>query len=70
MIRQKNIAQARKQMTALSIPSGLQNYYIRTTLNPASKESGKTAKEALQYMTPEERAAFLRDRSSQPSTNQ
>jgi hypothetical protein len=42
-------------MNELKIPGGLQQFYIRTSLNPATRLQGRTLKDFYQYATPEQR---------------
>jgi hypothetical protein len=46
---------AQDKMRELGIPGGLQRFYIRTTLNPATRLSGRTLRDFNQYATPEQR---------------
>lgn len=54
-IQRGDIFGARQAMTALGIPDGLQRFYIRTTVNPASRLSTKTLRDFYKYATPEQR---------------
>ena len=47
---------ARDRMTQLGIPRGLQNFYVRTSANPATRLSGKTLRDFYQFATPEQKA--------------
>jgi hypothetical protein len=42
-------------MQSLGIPRGLQDFYVRTTLNPATRLGGRTLKDFYVYATPEQR---------------
>ncbi len=46
---------ARQRMTELGIPRGLREFYIRTTLNPATRLGGRTLKDFYLYATPEQK---------------
>jgi hypothetical protein len=50
------------RMVELGIPSGLQEYYIRTTMNPASRLSPKALDDFYLYATPEQRGRLERAR--------
>jgi hypothetical protein len=67
MIQNGDQAGARAQMRDLGIPPGLQNFYVRTTLNPAARFSPRAIQQFNQYATPEQRARFQRAREQQPS---
>jgi hypothetical protein len=58
-----DVAGARQQMMALGIPTGLQNFYIRTGLNPATRLGGKTIKDFYTYATPEQKLRLENARS-------
>jgi hypothetical protein len=45
-----------ERMTQIGVPPGLQRFYIRTTINPATRLSGKALRDFYNYATPEERA--------------
>jgi hypothetical protein len=47
-----DIPGATRRMNALGIPSGLQRFYVRTTLNPATRLSPRSLKDFYQYATP------------------
>jgi len=55
-IQNGDLAGARQSMNELGIPAGLQKFYLRTTLNPATRLSGRTLRDFYQYATPEQRA--------------
>jgi hypothetical protein len=57
-----DIPGAQDQMKQIGIPAGLQRFYIRSTLNPATRMSPKAVKDFYGYATPEQKARFLRDR--------
>jgi hypothetical protein len=63
MIQRGEIAMAVKQMIALGIPPGLQQFYIRTTINPATRMTPRTMQDFYRYATPEQRERFLRQRN-------
>jgi hypothetical protein len=67
MIQNGDQAGARAQMRDLGIPPGLQNFYVRTTLNPAARFSPRAIQQFNQYATPEQRERFQRARGLQPS---
>jgi hypothetical protein len=54
-IARGDIMGARQAMTGLGIPRGLQDFYVRTTMNPATRLGGRTLKDFYQYATPEQR---------------
>ena len=54
-IQNGDIDGAREKMTELGIPPGLQRFYMRTTMNPATRLSPHTLKDFYQYATPEQR---------------
>ena len=54
-IQRGDLAGARESMQELGIPPGLQKFYIRTTLNPATRLSGRTLRDFYNYATPEQR---------------
>ncbi len=45
-------------MTGLGIPKGLQQFYVRTSLNPQTRLSARGVKDFYLYATPEQRARF------------
>jgi hypothetical protein len=47
---------ARDRMIQLGIPRGLQNFYVRTSQNPATRLSPRTLRDFYQYATPEQKA--------------
>jgi len=55
-----DIEGANARMTELGIPPGLQRFYRRTTLNPASRLSGRTLRDFYLYSTPEQRERLER----------
>ena len=59
-IKDRDFAGARADMRKLGIPAGLQNYYIRTTINPQLRMSTKAARKLLQMAPQEERDRILR----------
>ncbi len=54
-IQRGDIDGARQRMTELGIPPGLQKFYVRTTINPATRLSGRTLKDFYLYATPEQK---------------
>jgi hypothetical protein len=46
---------ARQRMTGLGIPAGLQRYYLRVWLNPATRLSPRALRDFYLYATPEQR---------------
>jgi hypothetical protein len=54
------------RMTELDIPQGLQRFYIRTTLNPATRMSPRATRDFYLHATPEERARFERAQQARP----
>jgi hypothetical protein len=42
-------------MTELDIPQGLQRFYIKTTLNPATRMSPRAVRDFYLHATPEQR---------------
>lgn len=61
-IQRGDVAGAMERMTELGIPPGLQRFYLRTTLNPATRLSPKTLKDFYFYSTPEQRERLERAR--------
>lgn len=59
-IQRGDIAGASERMTELGIPPGLQKFYIRTGLNPATRLSGRTLRDFYLYATPEQRQRLER----------
>jgi hypothetical protein len=53
-------------MTELDIPQGLQRFYIRTTLNPATRMSPRATRDFYLHATPEQRARFERAQQARP----
>ena len=47
---------ARDRMTQLGIPRGLQNFYVRTSQNPATRLSPRTLRDFYNYASPEQKA--------------
>jgi hypothetical protein len=60
LIKNGNEREARDRMKALGIPSGLANYYVRTTLHPEQRLTGRAAEDFKKFGTPEEQAEFAR----------
>jgi hypothetical protein len=54
-IQRGDVMGARAAMQSLGIPRGLQDFYVRTTLNPATRLGGRTLKDFYVYATPEQR---------------
>jgi hypothetical protein len=54
-IARGDVMGARAAMTGLGIPRGLQDFYVRTTMNPATRLGGRTLKDFYQYATPDQR---------------
>jgi hypothetical protein len=61
-----DIPGAAQRMKELGIPIGLQRFYLRTTLNPATRLSARALKDFYGYATPEQRDRFDRDRQASP----
>lgn len=61
-IQRGDLAGAQQRMDELAIPKGLQKYYIRTTMNPATRLGGRTLKDFYLYATPEQRQRLERAR--------
>jgi hypothetical protein len=59
-IQRGDIPGAQQRMNELGIPSGLQRFYVRTTLNPSTRLSSKTLRDFYQYATPEQKARMER----------
>jgi hypothetical protein len=55
-IQRGDLAGAQERMTELKIPPGLQRFYIRTSLNPSTRLSGRTLRDFYLYATPEQKA--------------
>jgi hypothetical protein len=66
-IQRGDIDGAVNAMTELDIPQGLQRFYIRTTLNPATRMSPRAVKDFYLHATPEQRARFDRAREAPAS---
>lgn len=49
---------ATERMTELGVPPGLKKWYIKTTMNPATRLSGRALRDFFTYATPEQRARF------------
>jgi hypothetical protein len=58
-IQRGDIAGAQDRMTQLGVPPGLQRFYIRTSMDPATRLSGRTLRDFYQYSTPEQRERLL-----------
>jgi len=54
-IQRGDIPGAQARMTELGVPSGLQRFYVRTTLNPATRLSTKGLRDFYQYATDEQK---------------
>lgn len=65
-IQRGDIPGAQQRMEALGIPSGLQRFYIRTTLNPATRLSSRALRDFYHYATPEQRARMENYRQAAP----
>jgi hypothetical protein len=61
-IQRGDVEGARQKMTELGIPPGLQRFYVRTTINPATRLSPNTVRNFYQYATPEQRQRLERAR--------
>jgi hypothetical protein len=59
-IQRGEVAAAQQRMTDLGIPAGLQRFYVRSTLNPATRLSGRALRDFYNYATPEQRARMER----------
>jgi hypothetical protein len=60
MIRRGDEKGAIQRMNDLGIAPGLQNFYLRTTRNPALRLSPRAVEDFYRYATPEERERFTR----------
>jgi hypothetical protein len=60
LVQNGQIADAKALMTEIGVNRGLQNYFIRTTINPKSRLSSKKIKEMKQIGTPEEQDRFFK----------
>jgi hypothetical protein len=65
-IQRGDIAGAEQRMTDLKIPAGLQRFYVRTTLNPATRLSGRALRDFYNQATPEQRARMERAQQAPP----
>lgn len=63
-IQRGDVMGARERMTDLGIPKGLQNYYVKTTLDPSRRLSSRALRDFNLYATPEERARMERFRAA------
>jgi hypothetical protein len=61
-----DIAGAQDRMMDLDIPVGLQRFYIKTTLNPATRMSPRATRDFYLHATPEQRQRFDRAREAMP----
>ena len=66
-IQRGDIPGAQQRMTDLGIAPGLQRFYVRTTLNPATRVSASAARNFYRYATPEQRARFERSQQAPPA---
>ena len=64
MIRSGKLEEARVRMHELGIPIGLQKYYIRTTLNPATRLSGRALRDFRLYGSPDDIQRLDEDRAA------
>ncbi|MDO8596634.1 MAG: hypothetical protein Q7R45_08420 [Sulfuricaulis sp.] len=64
-IQRGDIAGAQARMSELGIPGGLQRFYIRTSINPATRLSGRTLRDFYLYSTAEQRQRLERAPSAQ-----
>jgi hypothetical protein len=60
LVQNGQIADAKALMTEIGVNRGLQNYFIRTTINPKTRLSSKKIKEMKQIGTPEEQDRFFK----------
>ena len=58
MIQNGDRTGAMKRMIELGIPEGLRDFYMRTTINPATRLSPRAIEDFNLYATPEERERF------------
>jgi len=59
MIQHGDMSGARQEMVRLGVPPGLQRFFIRSTLNPATARlSGRTLRDFYRYATPDQREHF------------
>ena len=63
MIQSGNEDKARDKMTELNIPHKLQQYYIKTTIDPIKRLSQRKLKDFYKYSTEEEKDRLERQRS-------
>ena len=66
MIQRGDIDGAIGRMTELDVPQGLQRFYIKTTLNPATRMSPRAVRDFYLHATPEQRERFERAQRAQP----
>jgi hypothetical protein len=59
-IQNGDVEGARKRMQELGIPSGLQNFYVRTTLYPQARFSARAMQKFNLYATPEQKQRLQR----------
>jgi hypothetical protein len=64
-IQHGDVMSARAAMQGLGIPKGLQDFYVRTTLNPATRLGGRTLRDFYLYSTPEQRQRLENARTLQ-----
>ena len=64
-IKGGDVQGARAKMTQLGVPVGLQNFYVRTTKNPATKLSGRALRDFEQMASPDEKATMQQQRDEQ-----
>jgi hypothetical protein len=65
-IRRGDVDGAIGVMTELDIPQGLQRFYIKSTLNPATRLSPRATRDFYLHSTPEQRERFERALKTQP----
>jgi hypothetical protein len=61
---------AKQRMNELGIPAGLQRYYQRIWLNPATRASPKALRDFYLYATPEQRQRLEMRRMNGPMAPQ
>jgi hypothetical protein len=61
-----DIAGAQDRMMDLDIPVPLQRFYIKTTLNPATRMSPRAVRDFYLHATPEQRSRFERAQQASP----
>ena len=61
MIKAGDVQEARAKLMQLGVAPKLINYYVRVTLNPSARLTGKKLADFMREATPEERAMFDRD---------